>query len=319
MYKNKWVRKKCLLQVPADHSWWKSHAQCPVVHKISEQLWRIFFTGRDEKNRSAVLALDVDPSNEMSVVALHDKPFVSFGQAYEFDSHGIGISFLMPQENALLVYTGGVSLRPQKAHAVAMGLMISKDNGMSFQRYSQKPILSGPSDKPAMHAYPSILKIDETYHMWFSRDVRWDYTTSPLPEAYYDICHASSPNGIDWTVDEISAITLRKTECGLFRSWVRPAAQGGYEMWFCARGAYNKTQPQQRHYSLGYAFSADAKVWHRCDNAIEFINPPESSDWDSEMQCYPSVRENTDGNQYLFYCGNDYGRLAFGYAQRVFD
>ncbi len=36
--------------------------------------------------------------------------------------------------------------------------------------------------------------------------------------------------------------------------------------------------------------------------------------WDSDMQCYPYVFE-CDGDIYLLYNGNEFGRWGFGVAQ----
>src|SRR5206468_6415563 len=74
-----------------------------------------------------------------------------------------------------------------------------------------------------------------------------------------------------------------------------------YRMWFSVRGDA---------YRIGYAESRDGLAWERRDEEAR-IAP--SSEWDAEMQAYPSVFDH-GGRRYLLYNGNDYGRTGIGWA-----
>jgi hypothetical protein len=74
-----------------------------------------------------------------------------------------------------------------------------------------------------------------------------------------------------------------------------------YRMWFSARGDA---------YRIGYAESRDGVQWVRDDAAAGLSS---SGDWDAEMQAYPAVFDH-DGDRYLLYNGNDYGRTGVGWA-----
>ena len=66
-------------------------------------------------------------------------------------------------------------------------------------------------------------------------------------------------------------------------------------------------------YRIGWAFSADGLQWQRDDGiGIE----PTPGEWDGEMTCYPCVFE-WDGEIWMLYNGNGYGRTGFGLARRT--
>jgi len=75
-------------------------------------------------------------------------------------------------------------------------------------------------------------------------------------------------------------------------------------MWFCYA-------IENCGYKMGYAESKDGFKFQRMDEkaGIEFS----STGWDSEMICYPNVFKH-NGEIYMLYCGNGYGRTGFGYA-----
>ena len=64
-------------------------------------------------------------------------------------------------------------------------------------------------------------------------------------------------------------------------------------------------------YRIGYAESDDAFTWDRRDEQAGIDVSP--SGWDSDMVCYPYVFDH-NGNRYMLYNGNGYGRTGFGLA-----
>ena len=63
---------------------------------------------------------------------------------------------------------------------------------------------------------------------------------------------------------------------------------------------------------MGYAYSDDLINWTR-DDSQAGISISESG-WDSEMIAYPHIVK-IDEKYYMFYCGNEFGREGFGYAE----
>ena len=315
-----WHRQGCLVQVPSDHAWWASHAQGPVVHPLADDHWRIFFAGRDRENRSSVLSVDVDPLDDMRVIALNDTPAIAPGPAPQPHCDGILLSQPVARADGLGAYSSELArVGKDGKYRIVIGWLISQDQGQSFQRPAQPSFRITPGQlDPAFQAYPMVQPLAEGWGMWFADGLRWDMASQPGPEIYYDIKQAYSPDGQTWQVDPDPAIALAPGECGLFRPWVQQDdATGQFEMLFCTRGPFDATAPERRFYRIGYASSADGRTWQRQDAAFGFTNPPGPGDWDHRMQCYPSIARSADGAEYLFYCGDAYGKYGFGYAKRV--
>ena len=83
-----------------------------------------------------------------------------------------------------------------------------------------------------------------------------------------------------------------------------------FYMWLCYRCGID-FRNAERGYRIGFAWSDDLMNWHRDDEAGALH--PSKEGWDSEMVCYPCV-VNVDGRTYMFYSGNYFGSVGFGYA-----
>jgi hypothetical protein len=78
---------------------------------------------------------------------------------------------------------------------------------------------------------------------------------------------------------------------------------GGYRMWYSRKKGPN--------YRLGYAESDDGRAWRRLDDQAGLQVTP--GGWDSDMVAYAFVFDH-DGQRYMLYNGNGYGRTGFGLA-----
>jgi hypothetical protein len=73
-------------------------------------------------------------------------------------------------------------------------------------------------------------------------------------------------------------------------------------MWYAYRGDA---------YRIGYADSPDGVSWSRRDDEVGIVTSP--GEWDGESIEYPCVFDH-DGQRYLLYCGDGYGKTGFGIA-----
>jgi len=83
-------------------------------------------------------------------------------------------------------------------------------------------------------------------------------------------------------------------------------------MFFCYRQSVDFRTSSGRGYRIGHAWSDDLHNWTRDDDNPQLAAP--EGEWDSDMQCYPHAFE-CDGNVYLLYNGNQFGRQGFGLAK----
>jgi predicted GH43/DUF377 family glycosyl hydrolase len=128
----------------------------------------------------------------------------------------------------------------------------------------------------------------------------------------YKIGHAVSVDGINWVKEEGRQII--SDWVGADESQALPSVielDGRYHMYFCYRHSFDFRTNRERSYRIGHAVSDDLIIWTRDEK-----NPclePTPGEWDSDMMCYPHVF-GLDGNVYLLYNGNEFGRHGFGLA-----
>ncbi len=135
--------------------------------------------------------------------------------------------------------------------------------------------------------------------MWYGSNLSW----GPDPkDMAHVVKYAESSDGIHWDRKGLVAVPLKSPEeYALSKPFVLKE-KGIYKMWYSHRG---------KLYRLGYAESADGLRWERMDEKIG-IDVSESG-WDSEMIEYAHLFD-VNGERYMLYNGNGYGKTGFGLA-----
>src|SRR4051812_9425549 len=91
--------------VPDGARWWaRSHAALPVPVLIENDVIRIFFSTRDESNRSHVGWCDVDLLTAPRVLREAAEPVLSPGENGTFDDSGIGMGCIVPVDEGTWLY-----------------------------------------------------------------------------------------------------------------------------------------------------------------------------------------------------------------------
>jgi len=185
-----------------------------------------------------------------------------------------------------------------------IGLAISEDNGETFEKYSSAPLLSRTDIDPYMTLSMDVHRGSEGWSMWYTSTTECVVNESGDTIPNYHIKHATSDDGLQWERDGTVCIDYaNQYETRIARPRVIER-DGTYHMWYCyAQG--------DKGYRLGYAQSPNGTDWNRLDDDVGI----ELSDdgWDAEMMAYPYLVEH-DGDIYMFYNGNEYGKSGFGVA-----
>lgn len=254
--------------------------------------------------------LDLERDKPETIVSSSDEPILQLGQLGTFDEHGIMAECAVYNDGTVYMYYDGWSRCSSVPYNWAIGLALSKDQGITFEKVGPGPIVGPTADEPFLQASPTVL-IDErgVWHMWYLSGSEWRTAKSGFDNLYV-IKHAVSLNGIDWERNGRAILpVVLDEECQAGATVFR--LRDRYHMIFSYRYG-SDFRNGQRGYRLGYAYSDDLEIWARND-ALLSIEAPDTS-WDSEMMCYPSVLES-GGRHLLFYSGNDFGREGFGYAE----
>jgi predicted GH43/DUF377 family glycosyl hydrolase len=285
---------------------------------VLEDRIRVYFSTRtnDRPGRflSHVQYVDYDLSLR-APVGYSEHEVLALGGLGCFDEHGIFPLSPTRVGEKVYGYTNGISRRVSVAVETGVGLAVSADQGRTFQRAGEGPLLSAQTDEPFLVGDPFVREFDGVFHMFYLFGRRWSEETLEHPsERVYKIGHATSKDGLVWQRDERAILPDRvdENECQALPTvlWM----EDRYVMVFCYRWMTGFREDRSKGYRLGYAYSKDLVNWTRDDAALGIA--PSEEGWDSEMMCYPNLFE-VGGDVFLLYNGNHFGRDGFGAAKLV--
>src|SRR5450759_871166 len=271
-------------------------AQSPQT-LVFDDFVRIYFSTRavDKSNGkylSHIAFVDMR-KNLRDVIRVSVKPVIPLGKLGCFDEHGI------------------FPLSVMRHVDTAIGLAISRDDGLTFRRIGDGPVLAASLREPCLVGDGFVKVVAGVFHMWYIFGTGWKrFSADAPPDRTYKIGHAVSSDGINWIKEEARQIIADRL--GADESQALPTVigiSGRYHMFFCYRQSSDFRKNKGRGYRIGHAYSDDLANWTRDDeNLLLDVTP---GDWDSDMLCYPHVFE-CDGKVYLLYNGNEFGRYGFG-------
>lgn len=278
--------------------WMRSHAANPVAEVLDDRLCRVYFSTRDERNRSSIAWLELDlraPTKPLRVAA---EPLLSPGRLGTFDDSGASMGCLVRSGSTRYLYYLGWNLGVTVPWRNAIGLAVSRDGG-PFVRYSEAPVLDRGHSDPFSVSYPWVLLQGGHWRMWYGSTLKWGEQQS---EMEFVIKYAESNDGVTWRRDGRIAISFDTAgEYAIAKPCVVQDS-AHFKMWYSYRG---------RVYRIGYAESEDGLTWTRLD-ALAGISVSAAA-WESEAVCYPCVFD-WSGRRYMLYNGNRYGLTGFGIA-----
>lgn len=313
----KW-NKRGLIFNPHSHNLsldFNDFAQSPQT-LVFDDFVRVYFSTRKSdkagKFISNIAFIDFDKNFE--IINHSQNTVIEQGELGCFDEHGIFPINPVRVGNKIWAYTCGWSRRKSVSVETSTGLVFSEDQGKTFQRMGNGPVLTSSLNEPMLVGDSFVQQFNGVFHMWYIFGKYWlPPTESEPPARVYKIAYAHSLDGINWTKNEahqIIADELNKDECQALPTVIELNER--YHMFFCFREATDFRENPKRGYRLGYAFSDDLITWHRNDlkKGIDFSE----NDWDSEMMCYPHIFK-AFGQVYLLYNGNKFGKYGFGLAE----
>jgi predicted GH43/DUF377 family glycosyl hydrolase len=212
----------------------------------------------------------------------------------------------------ILAYTTGWNRKVSVSVDAAIGMAVSDDNGLTFKKVGEGPVLSPSLHEPFLVGDAFVARYGDVWHMWYIYGIRWVKPVAGLEaDRVYKIGHAISGDAVSWQKEgrQIIADRLGPDECQALPTVIRIGQK--YHMLFCYRHATGFRKDRTRGYRIGYACSADLESWTRDDDRAGIDLSEEG--WDSEMLCYPHLFD-CDGKIYLLYNGNEFGRHGFGLA-----
>lgn len=303
---------------PRDYTgipWLHEYAQAPAT-LVFDNFVRVYFSCRPTRDENGQFAsysayVDLDRHDLFKVLRIADQPILPLGKKGCFDEFGTYPVSVIRKEGEVWGYYGGWTRCSSVPFVVSIGVAKSTDEGKTFQRLGDGPVLSLSPDEPSGLGGPKIRKFSDKYYLFYVAAKKW-VVANGRPEISHKIRVAISDDGLNWTKhgQDLIPDAWDKDE-----SQASPDvfyANGKYHMFFCGWVPENFRQTKSR--KIGYASSEDLLNWTRDDTKAGIDVSIGKDDFDNEMVAYPHVFE-LDGKVYMLYLGNEVGRYGFGLAE----
>ncbi|MDR1310591.1 MAG: hypothetical protein LBK01_01760 [Burkholderiaceae bacterium] len=309
-----WKKRGLIFSPSGERPWMSSHAQVPFSLDLGTCI-RVYFSTREAYRNNMTRAyggfVDLERRNLKNVLRVASEPILPLGGAGAFDEFGIMPCSVVRHNGEYRLYYAGWSRAVSVPYTWAIGYATSTD-GEHFQKHGRGgPLLGATGDEPYLQGCPMVYKIAENdWHMFYLSGIQWLHTRGQM-ESQYSIMHATSQDGIHWQRDGKPVIKNRvELESQTTGAIIRLDNQ--YHMFFSYRHSLDFREERGRGYLIGYARSDDLFTWTRDDTQVGIALS--ETGWDADMITYPHITR-IDGKIILFYCGNEFGKDGFGYAE----
>jgi hypothetical protein len=294
--------------------WLKEFAQAPAV-LLFDDFVRVYFSCRppaDENGQyvSHSAYVDLNRKNLFEIISVSENPVLKLGELGTFDEFGTYPVSVIKYNNEIRAYYAGWTRCESVPFNVAIGFGISNDDGKTFDKPGNGPVLSYSVDEPFILSGPKIRRFNDQWYLFYIAGKKW-ILDNGKPEPVYTIRMATSADGLNWIKENKDLISYKVEENEAQASPDVFFYQGKYHMFFCYRHSTGY-RTKENGYRIGYAASTDLINWQR-DDTKAGIDVSEEG-WDSEMISYPQVFE-LDNEMYMFYLGNQVGKYGFGLAK----
>ena len=231
----RWTPGEAIFVPSGELGWMRSHAALPVPLHLHDDVYRVYVSGRTERNQAQIGYIEVDLEDPAKTLRVSGEPVIRLGGLGAHDESGVTGACVVRAGDRLYQYYTGWSLMTTVPFVFHIGLAISEDGGETFEKVSEGPVLGRSRMDPYLVASPSVLIEDGAWRMWYVSGARWEDAVGG-PKHYYHIRYAESRDGIDWRpTGRVCIDFLGAEEYAFGRPMVRKISDG-YEMWDSVRG-----------------------------------------------------------------------------------
>ena len=305
-----WTKQGLIFKPNDQIEWMHSHASIPIADLQKNDNIRIYFSTRNKKGKSLPAYIEVDGNNPADIKYIHKQPILELGYLGTFDDSGIMPSWIVNYDNKKYMYYIGWNPQVTVSYRLSIGLAISEDDGISFQKYSISPICDRSIEEPYFNTAPCVmLDNNGMWRMWYISCTEWRMINN-WTEPLYHVKYAESDDGIHWRKNGLVCIDYDEFTHAIGRPCVYKE-NNIYKMLFSYRSSIDYRTDKTKSYRLGYAESTDGIYWNRKDKEVGI--GLSDTGWDSQMieYCMTYTYKN---KRYSLYNGNGFGQSGFGYA-----
>lgn len=305
----KWFKRGIVWKPEGSAPWARTHGMGPTPFRLNDEVIRVFVTSIDDKGRGRPSYVDVSAHDPTHVLGVSPSAILDIGKRGAFDDNGVmAISVIQPELGTLFMYYAGFELCTNIRYRIFSGLAVSSDNGVTFTRKSQAPILDRTDTELFFRSGPFAMLDGGVFKLWYVAGSEWTMVNGKTMPVY-ELRYQESLDGIHWSISgKLSLAITGEDEHGFGRPWVVKRGLNNYQLFYSIRRrSFNA-------YRLGYAESDDGVNWVRKDSEMGLDVSP--GEFDSDAIMYSAVISVGD-KTYCFYNGNNFGEHGFGVAELI--
>lgn len=192
----KWIKKGVIFDY-RNTKLKTSHTSIPFADKIREDIYRIYFSGRDDYNRSFISHFEINIHKPENILNVSSTPVLIHGDIGTFDENGVMGSWITTSGQKKILFYIGWNLGVTVPFRNAIGIAISHDGGNTFKKYSKGPIMDRGIFDPCFTASPCVIIDNNIWKMWYLSGIKWEKSGETYKH-FYHIKYAESNDGIQW-------------------------------------------------------------------------------------------------------------------------
>lgn len=304
--KQDWKKLGFIFNAEGQFDWMQGYATVPTPLHLYGDVFRVYFSTRNDFNHNQVGFIEIDINNPGRILRISEKPVIALGELGFFDCDGVYGTSIVKYKDGIYFYYAGWNAGLRGLFYSSIGLAISYDGGISFEKYKGGiPILARSEYNKWACMAPFVLKEEWGWKMWYASGCKMVKEGTKL-KSFYDIKSAVSSDGLEWKESGQVALPLSSERTNIARPCV-VKHNDIYKCWFPF------VSPSIGKYRIGYAESIDNGINFKTISDDVIAISDTGIDFDSTAVTYPYVFSH-NGKLYMLYNGNDFGKTGFGLA-----
>lgn len=304
-----WKRKGIIFKPDGKYSWMNSHAYLPTALLLDDRI-RVFVSFWDTNKIGRIGFIDVEIDDPTKVIGYSKEPVLDIGKSGQFDEHGVTpLSVIHDDSDQLRLYYAGWQRDNQVRYFLFTGLATSHDNGLSFNRFSETPVIDRTNNLWQVRTGGCFLHFNDVWHTWYAEFSGQSLNRQGKLIPNYNWSYMHSDDGILWP--ERGQVCLKSIPGeihGYGRASILQTNQEGFHAWLSIRTA-------TYGYRIGYTQSNDGIHWSEVDFEKKGLLPRQSG-FDSEETSFASIINSPtkESELIMFYNGREYGKDGLAVA-----
>jgi len=163
----KWGKKGLIYCPNGKYGWDYDSALTPTPIILDNKTIRVFVSMRDKSGVGRIGFIDVDINNPIKIKNISERPILDIGLPGTFDDNGIILGDIILIDNIYYMFYVGFQI-VQKVKFLAFTGLAFSDDGSTFKRTKNTPILDRSDEGLFIRAIHTIIKENGIFKIWYA-------------------------------------------------------------------------------------------------------------------------------------------------------